>query len=101
MKKRDIPVILYRERTAAWDAFDPNSNASVIAAMYKNQLADIERKMLHETDGTGEIHALRNELRRAKMAEQSPRKKRAMPSGLAFAVLVAAVFYCLWLYMQN
>jgi len=101
MEKRDIPVIYYNEQIGEWDASDKDSRASVIAAIYKNQMTEDERQGLLETDGSGELHAYRSERRRAAMAEMEKKEKKKMPKGLPFFLLVAAVFYFLWMYVQR
>jgi len=88
--------------TVQWEATDSENKQSVVAAVYRNQADEAERKSLYETDSTGELHALRNERRRAAMEDDEDTKKRSkMPRNFMFYVLLAAFFYVLWLFMQR
>jgi len=101
MVKRDIPVIFYNDNIPAWDAVDKNSEPARIAAIYKNQLDDAERARLRESGSSGERYALRSERRRMAEAAETKKKKRRGLSGPAFFLLIAAIFYFLWMFVQN
>jgi len=101
MEKRDIPVIYYNDEIGAWDAVDENSKSSAVAATYKNEMTEAERQVLLDGDGSGELHAYRSERRRAAFTDMNKKEKKRMPRGLPFFLMLGALFYFLWLYVQN
>jgi len=101
MRKKEIPIILFNMETVQWEPYDTGHELSVILSIYRNQIDETERRSLFETDATGELHAFRNERRRAAMAEKDKKKKSGIRPEMLFCMLMAAVFYVLWLYFSR
>jgi len=97
MEMRKIPVIYYNEQIGAWDPFDRDCKASKVAAAFKNETTEEERRKLLAPGRDGELHALRNERRRAAMPDMESKKKSRILSVLPFFLLIGVVVYILWL----
>ncbi|MCL1981691.1 MAG: hypothetical protein FWG53_01190 [Clostridiales bacterium] len=98
-----VPVIFFDADSQSWAPVDEGDKQSVVAAKYKNQLDEHERRKLNSpnaADGEDDLMAAR---RRRLLAEAEAEKKQRgrLPKGLSFFLLIAAVFYALWLFLQR
>jgi len=104
IKKREIPVIFFCQESGKWEPSDEKNRFSRLASTYKNQVEAAERQSLLDAAASGELYALRNERRRAALAERAienkKKKKRTSRDFMVF-MMIAAVFLVLLMYMQR
>ena len=104
MEKRKIPVIHFSSENNRWEPLNKKSEPCIIAAIYKNQTEADESRMLKEAAASGELYALRNERRRAVIAEramESQRNKKKMTRDFRVLLLIAIILLAMFLYLQS
>ncbi|MCL1808860.1 MAG: hypothetical protein FWG42_03715 [Clostridiales bacterium] len=97
-----VPVIFFNSDSQEWEPVNREDRQSVAAAKHKNQLDEHERLKLYGSNASeeGDLMAARRRRLLAE-AEAERKKKSGLPKGLSFFLLIAAVLYALWLFLQR